>query len=82
MPQSPAENHLADRHYVSVVLRLVLDQHGQLIHGELVGDANTRPARFSGWRGLTRAVRNWLTRQETEERRVGKECRSRWSPYH
>jgi hypothetical protein len=24
---------------VSVVLRLVLDQHGQLIQGELVGDA-------------------------------------------
>ena len=22
---------------------------------------------------------NWL---DTEERRVGKECRSRWSPYH
>src|SRR3989442_3355533 len=23
-----------------------------------------------------------LTRQRSEERRVGKECRSRWSPYH
>ena len=23
---------------------------------------------------------NWITR--SEERRVGKECRSRWSPYH
>ena len=43
MPQPPAENHLADRRYVSVVLRLVLDQHGQMIHGEVVGDATTRP---------------------------------------
>ena len=25
-------------------------------------------------------LQNWLTR--SEERRVGKECRSRWSPYH
>src|SRR5574337_1481544 len=25
-------------------------------------------------------VRHWLSR--SEERRVGKECRSRWSPYH
>ena len=25
------------------------------------------------------AVRNWA---RSEERRVGKECRSRWSPYH
>src|SRR5256885_12783699 len=27
------------------------------------------------WQGLTGALRS-------EERRVGKECRSRWSPYH
>ena len=24
----------------------------------------------------------WLTGLRSEERRVGKECRSRWSPYH
>src|SRR3989442_13510809 len=24
----------------------------------------------------------WLTIDRSEERRVGKECRSRWSPYH
>ena len=23
-----------------------------------------------------------LNRERSEERRVGKECRSRWSPYH
>src|SRR5216683_1120022 len=28
----------------------------------------------SSWRGITEA--------RSEERRVGKECRSRWSPYH
>src|SRR3712207_9545330 len=29
-------------------------------------------------------VRNWLYVEDfrSEERRVGKECRSRWSPYH
>ena len=26
-------------------------------------------------------LRNFVTRR-SEERRVGKECRSRWSPYH
>ena len=25
---------------------------------------------------------NAITEQRSEERRVGKECRSRWSPYH
>ena len=67
MTQPPAENHLADRRYVSVVLRLVLDRHGQMIHGEVVGDATTRPARFSGWRGLTRAVQVWLAGQEQHD---------------
>ena len=28
---------------------------------------------------LTKDVREW---PRSEERRVGKECRSRWSPYH
>lgn len=64
MPHPPAENHLADRRYVSVVVRLVLDQHGKMIHGEVVGDPNVRPARFSGWRGLTRALQSWLMRHE------------------
>ena len=28
-------------------------------------------------------VNNWATKWDrSEERRVGKECRSRWSPYH
>src|SRR3712207_6920456 len=31
--------------------------------------------------GHTRIVVD-LTRTRSEERRVGKECRSRWSPYH
>ena len=30
----------------------------------------------SGW------GQNWLEAHRSEERRVGKECRSRWSPYH
>ena len=34
--------------------------------------------------GLTTMVREELKRdpERSEERRVGKECRSRWSPYH
>ena len=24
----------------------------------------------------------WIAEHRSEERRVGKECRSRWSPYH
>src|SRR3712207_8416481 len=28
------------------------------------------------------ALPSWQGAQRSEERRVGKECRSRWSPYH
>ena len=27
-------------------------------------------------------IRDFITMERSEERRVGKECRSRWSPYH
>src|SRR3712207_7005139 len=32
--------------------------------------------------GLDRALDNTLIQLRSEERRVGKECRSRWVPYH
>jgi len=32
--------------------------------------------------GTVLSARAWLEVMRSEERRVGKECRSRWSPYH
>ena len=32
--------------------------------------------------GVTYLCKEWLKLNRSEERRVGKECRSRWSPYH
>src|SRR5439155_17207758 len=45
------------------------------------------PISRSSWAGEGRSVRSprcpWRTRRaRSEERRVGKECRSRWSSYH
>ena len=34
------------------------------------------------WYGSPTVVDQWLPYLRSEERRVGKECRSRWSPYH
>ena len=34
------------------------------------------------WRGGRAASGNIIPSSRSEERRVGKECRSRWSPYH
>ena len=38
--------------------------------------------RTGGWPGLAELWTSWSILARSEERRVGKECRSRWSPYH
>ncbi len=43
--------------------------------------ATFRPFEHAFWSIGSRHVLNELTAR-SEERRVGKECRSRWSPYH
>src|SRR2546421_8782400 len=40
------------------------------------------PVARPGAHGYVAAARHVLDRVRSEERRVGKECRSRWSPYH
>src|SRR3712207_7931377 len=40
--------------------------------------ATSTPSRF----GLLTGMYPWRQENRSEERRVGKECRSRWSPYH
>lgn len=67
MSQPSHENVLEQRHYVTLILRLSLDQHGRLIQGEMVDTANELQERFMGRAGLTRAVQSWLTRQETAD---------------
>src|SRR4030066_853455 len=42
------------------------------------GRVTRSPVTARGSEGTTPSKRNW----RSEERRVGKECRSRWSPYH
>src|SRR2546425_7372287 len=38
--------------------------------------------RIYGFGGISSFVAGWAQADRSEERRVGKECRSRWSPYH
>ena len=40
---------------------------------------NTSDPSAAGFKGLSVSLMEQL---RSEERRVGKECRSRWSPYH
>ena len=53
-------------------------QHGQRRKGKL-SDFGTQLRAKQKLKGY---YANISERQRSEERRVGKECRSRWSPYH
>ena len=62
MPE-PGPDALADRRQLVVILRLVAARTGRLLYGEVI-DVETGPTgRFVGWRGMTTAVRTWLTNE-------------------
>ena len=64
----PADGEpLAHRHVVAVVLRLVTDRRGELLHGEVVDTSGRVRARFRGWDGLTPAVQGWLRNRTDNE---------------
>ena len=52
-------------------LRNVMEEYGTVASVKLITDRETR--RSKGFAFIE---------MRSEERRVGKECRSRWSPYH
>ena len=57
-----------------------------IIGGGILGVSLLYHLTKEGWKDLVLIEKGELTSgstwHEIEERRVGKECRSRWSPYH
>src|SRR2546421_12962584 len=45
-------------------------------------DAMEQDKNDGNWIQVVRNIRRYKASIRSEERRVGKECRSRWSPYH
>jgi hypothetical protein len=68
MPHAADDITLADRHYITLILRLTLDRGGRLIWGELVDTTDSRPEHFINASGLHRAVETWLRQHEQTER--------------
>ena len=67
MPQAADDSTLSDRHYVTLILRLTLDQAGDLIQGDLLDTTNSLPEHFIGTTGLYQAVEAWLRKQHSKD---------------
>lgn len=63
---TPYGSGLERKRYLTMVLRLLLDQRGTLVHGEVVGLDGRIHQRFVDWPGMVRAVQAAL---ENEQRR-------------
>ncbi len=61
MPTTPHVDRLAEKRYVTVILRLRIDQRERLVHGVVVDTEGKSQGQFAGWRELTRTVRKYLT---------------------
>src|SRR2546426_5204273 len=61
-------------------LKRVLADQFDLSEFQIVGNVDGQNDADAGHLVLARGARTHTSR--SEERRVGKECRSRWSPYH
>ncbi len=57
-------NNLSEKHYVTVVVRLLLDRRDRLVHGEIVDMDGKAQGQFVKWRGLIRTVRDYLTSRQ------------------
>src|SRR5204863_4910121 len=69
-----AEDGIRDL-YVTGVQTCALPIWPRAAHNECIGSSGSSPMAVSALAKATSSTRS-------EERRVGKECRSRWSPYH
>src|SRR3989449_7260023 len=75
------------KHADQIVRGTVSLQHGTgkkirvlvIAQGEKIKEAEAAGADFVGVEYVQKIKEGWM---RSEERRVGKECRSRWSPYH
>src|ERR1039457_7115329 len=82
--RSAAETHEKQDHQTGQEQSRQALEHSELAYQH----SSTKPGRSNPGKLLN--IPNWLTsiatrctrNMRSEERRVGKECRSRWSPYH
>jgi hypothetical protein len=56
------QDRLSDPLYITVILRLAVEQQGRLLHGELVDLEGMAQGRFGHWAALIECMRGFLER--------------------
>src|SRR5256885_589455 len=78
------ENHRCDNKVIDDFMKNTLSNRN-IRHGEMefVPYNKFSGVEFIAEGGFSKVYKaTWIDGPRSEERRVGKECRSRWSPYH
>lgn len=61
MSKTTEANQLGSKHYVTLLVRLLIDQQGQLHHGMVVGLRGKEVGKFRQLTELPTVVADWLT---------------------
>jgi hypothetical protein len=62
-----SRDELGHRRLVTVVLRLVLDRDGLVVHGEILDNSSRPSGRFAGWDRLVPALQAWVEGASVDE---------------
>jgi hypothetical protein len=65
--QQGAEEHLNERHYVTVILRLLVNRNGHLERGDVVDAAGALHGRFASWPELITRLQGFLERDASRD---------------
>jgi hypothetical protein len=60
LSKQPAVNNLADKYYLTLVIRLLVDQQGKLQHGDVVDLSEKRVGQFRKLEVIPSLVTRWL----------------------
>jgi hypothetical protein len=64
LPSEAPADQLANRHYVSLILRLVIERDGTLVYGEILSLDSVTKGRFTTWEGFFEIVQTGLAPPE------------------